>query len=97
MLDVSPASWLRAHIGQVANERADQLAKLAAYSSTLECLSLPCPISFVKRRIMTHVIHQWNEHWINSAKVQRCGAIGSMRACHTSGPGSIPGRGKFPG
>ena len=34
----------------------------------LECVSLPCPISFVKRRIITHVTHQWNEHWINSAK-----------------------------
>ena len=29
--------------------------------------------------------------------VHRCGASGSMRACHTAGPGSIPGRDKFPG
>ena len=29
--------------------------------------------------------------------VHRCGAGGSMRACHAAGPGSIPGRDKFPG
>ena len=29
--------------------------------------------------------------------VHRCGASGSMRACHAAGPGSIPGRDKFPG
>ena len=29
--------------------------------------------------------------------VHRCGAGGTMRACHSAGPGSIPGRDKFPG
>ena len=29
--------------------------------------------------------------------VHRCGASGSMRACQAAGPGSIPGRDKFPG
>ena len=29
--------------------------------------------------------------------VHRCGASGSMRACHTAGLGSIPGQDKFPG
>ena len=29
--------------------------------------------------------------------VHRCGAVGSMRACHAAGPGSNPGRDKFPG
>ena len=30
-------------------------------------------------------------------RVHRCGASGSMRACHVVGPCSIPGRDKFPG
>ena len=30
-------------------------------------------------------------------KVHRCGPGGSMRACHAVGPGSIPGRDRFPG
>ena len=29
--------------------------------------------------------------------VYRCGLGSSMRACHAAGPGSIPGRDKFPG
>ena len=29
--------------------------------------------------------------------VHRCGTGGSMRACRAAGPGSIPGRDKFPG
>ena len=29
--------------------------------------------------------------------VHRCGASGSMRACHAAGPASIPGRDRFPG
>ena len=29
--------------------------------------------------------------------VHRCETDGSMRACHAAGPGSIPGRDKFPG
>ena len=34
---------------------------------------------------------------IRSLIVHRCGASGSMRACHAAGPGSIPGRDRFPG
>ena len=30
-------------------------------------------------------------------KVHRCGASGSIHACHAEGPGSIPGRDRFPG
>ena len=33
----------------------------------------------------------------NRQNVQRCGASGSMRACHAAGPGSIPGRRSFLG
>ena len=35
--------------------------------------------------------------YMNTVRVHRCGASGSMRACHAEGPGSIPGRDKFPG
>ena len=33
---------------------------------------------------------------LQSYRVHRCGASGRMRACHAAGPGSIPGRDKFP-
>ena len=32
-----------------------------------------------------------------TSKVHGCGSDGRMRACHATGPGSIPGRDKFPG
>ena len=34
---------------------------------------------------------------LSSPNVHRYGTGGSMRACHVAGPGSIPGRDKFPG
>ena len=37
-----------------------------------------------------------NFHIFISQSVHRCGAGGSMGACHATGPGSIPGRDKFP-
>ena len=40
------------------------------------------------------MIKQWASY---SSHVHRCGASGSMRACHAAGPGSIHGRDKFPG
>ena len=36
-------------------------------------------------------------HKLHLNCVHRCGANGSMRACHAVGPGSIPGRVRFPG
>ena len=33
----------------------------------------------------------------NKSGVHRCGTGGSMCACHAAGPGSIPGRNRFPG
>ena len=35
--------------------------------------------------------------YIRATCVHRCGTGVSMRACHAAGPGSIPGRDKFPG
>ena len=41
-------------------------------------------------------LYQPSSYFTNKL-VHRCGAGGSMRVCHASGPGSIPGRNKFPG
>ena len=34
---------------------------------------------------------------LHQIQFHRCGPGGSMRACHAAGPGSIPGKDKFPG
>ena len=38
-----------------------------------------------------------SKHCMVLKLVHRCGACGSMRACHAADPGSIPGRDRFPG
>ena len=39
----------------------------------------------------------WHKRGITNYYVHRCGPGGSKRACYAAGPGSIPGRDKFPG
>ena len=46
------------------------------------------------RKIFVRIGFQMTD---NNSFVHRCGACGNMRACHAAGPGSIPGRDKFPG
>ena len=47
-----------------------------------------------------HKMTQWNHInmlYFEIKYVHRCGKSDSIRACHAAGPGSIPGRDKFPG
>ena len=43
------------------------------------------------------VIHILAGPFVTVPPIHRCWPGGSMRACHAAGPGSIPGREKFPG
>ena len=60
-------TWVRGHNGDTGNERADTLAKLAAYSDTPYSYSL-CPLSFIKKTIKEHITEEWNAQWIRSDK-----------------------------
>ena len=56
---------------------------------------------FVKfvRNLLKHSVYNFYIY-IHNYKVKhvhRCGAGGSIYACHAAGPGSIPGLDKFPG
>ena len=42
-------------------------------------------------------LHVWENATHCNIWVHRCGAGGSMRACHKAGSGSIHGQDKFPG
>ncbi|KAJ2946800.1 hypothetical protein O0L34_g12863 [Tuta absoluta] len=55
--------WIRAHVGTVGNERADELAKQAAHKKTRADYS-NCPPSFIKRSIRQNSLHEWNERYI---------------------------------
>ena len=41
--------------------------------------------------------NMFNKRTADKGLVHRFGPGGSMLACHAAGPGSIPGRDKFPG
>ena len=52
------------------------------------------------RNIFLHLCFLPYQTWpcdIVAGSVHHCEPGGSMRACHAAGPGSIPGRDKFPG
>ena len=62
----------------------DHIRRRLSYGNHIS--SKPC---IIRLRIST-----WPS--LNDKQVHRCGASGSMRACQAAGPGSIPGRDKFP-
>ena len=53
--------------------------------------SVYCNLTIVFLIFLVYILHHKN------SEVHRCGASGTMRACHVTGPGSIPGWDRFPG
>ena len=60
------------HSGDIGNEKADELVKLAANSELNVSYSL-CPVSCIKRILEKCNLEKWNEKWIksNNGKVTR--------------------------
>ena len=56
-------SWVKAHIGIIGNERADELAK-SCWTAEAEPVELKAPISFAKRHIRMNQRAEWNTNWM---------------------------------
>ncbi|GBM63179.1 hypothetical protein AVEN_185558-1 [Araneus ventricosus] len=55
--------WLKAHVGYLGNECADQLAKEAITKG--DPFFLPKPLSYMKSDIKSAALSIWQEHWDN--------------------------------
>lgn len=58
--------WIRAHIGTPGNERADELAKVAAYGTEEVIDYNKIPLSYVKRRIREESVKKWQARYSTS-------------------------------
>lgn len=56
--------WIKAHVGHIGNERADDLARLA--TKGVECLELDAPLTFVKLSLEHTTLNNWRDEWENS-------------------------------
>lgn len=57
--------WIRAHKGAVGNERADELAKMAALNTKTRAHYDACPISYAKRTLRQDTIARWQTRYEN--------------------------------
>ena len=63
--------WIRAHVGLIGNERADQLAKQVILKNKHDKhLELKYPKSLLKRHIKEKALTEWQLSWSLSDKVE---------------------------
>ncbi|GBN07505.1 hypothetical protein AVEN_244882-1 [Araneus ventricosus] len=55
--------WIRAHVGQQRNERADELAKDAILSTNATEVTIPLPKSSAKRDLKQRSLIKWQYMW----------------------------------
>ncbi|XP_052741604.1 uncharacterized protein LOC128198763 [Bicyclus anynana] len=58
--------WIRAHIGTPGNERADELAKIAAANTNTSPHYTKIPLSYVKRKIREESVRKWQDRYLTS-------------------------------
>ena len=56
-------AWIKAHAGNMGNERADELAKEAATTEQIQVELIPAPSSKVKYTMKLRYENAWNRYW----------------------------------
>lgn len=59
--------WVKAHVGNEGNERADTLAKSGAQEQLAQ-MDVKAPISFVKRTLTNKAREEWNTNWMEETR-----------------------------
>ncbi|GBL74646.1 hypothetical protein AVEN_206741-1 [Araneus ventricosus] len=55
--------WIRAHVGHLGNEKADELAKEAITSTEAAVLTVPLPRSSAKQDLKQRALAKWQRRW----------------------------------
>jgi hypothetical protein len=56
--------WIKAHVGHMGNEKADELAKLGTQKSSYHVEPIiPVPLSWTKSKIRSYLYKEWTLRW----------------------------------
>ncbi|GBO32341.1 hypothetical protein AVEN_1612-1 [Araneus ventricosus] len=62
-MDCRKLGWIRAHVGHLGNEKADELAKEAITSTEAAVLTVPLPRSSAKQDLKQRALAKWQRRW----------------------------------
>jgi ribonuclease HI len=71
-LTIVKIHWIKAHVGHIGNERADQLAKKGTQNITYATEPiLPVPKAWIKRKINNYLYQEWTNRWLGNMEARQ--------------------------
>ena len=57
--------WIKAHVGHIGNERANEAAKMGTLDASLEMRNLPALSQKSQNNLKARFMQSWQERWLN--------------------------------